>query len=34
LVPPATKVLLRWIEEALRLQQAYNPQRPVRLGFN
>ena len=34
LVPPATKVLLRWIEEALRIQQAYNPTRPVRLGFN
>ena len=33
LVPPPVKKLLEWVEEALRLQQANLPQRPVQLGF-
>jgi hypothetical protein len=33
LVPPPTKQLLAWIEEALRIQRANFPARPVELGF-
>jgi hypothetical protein len=34
LVPPSTKQLVTWVEEALRLQQANHPQRPVKHGFD
>jgi hypothetical protein len=33
LVPPPTKKIMDWVQEALRLQSHYHPQRPQKHGF-